>query len=830
MKKIIWPALDSLGRSLSQWQHYWIPAVFILLFTLIFFKEAVFQGKILSPIDAACPIDPVWNEVCGQVEVAKNGLIGSDQAAQFYPWRSVVRRLLQAGQLPLWNPYNSSGYPLLANTQSSVFYPVNLLADLFPIEYAFTVSAVLRIFITGLGVFLLGRELKLSVSGALFAAIAFAFSTPVMVWLGYAIIEVMAFFPLLLYFTEKIFRDRHLGFTLAAGMVFGLMGLAGHPQTLLMGVLTWTVYVAGRLLILKIDHYSWLNLGQIVLKLGVAGLLGVGVGAVQLLPTWQMAQNSIGYLERGRSINPGLFESGAKPGYLLSLILFVWPHFFGNPAWPEVATGAWFRFANYNTVAVYLGFLPLVLLPFAFLKGSRRIAWIYMAMALISVGLFLQLPLFYALTELGWMEKALPERFRLFTTFALAMLGGYGLDGFVAFRRKRLYAAIIVVITLALSLTLGLAAFKLVNQPYKVMLSPESFSISRMMQSAAELPWPSLDALAHNSTLVFGLPLALTLALLLLAFVTKNKPTYLGPALVALIAIDLYAVNAGFNVTNDVSLIPERLAQQSSVITYLRQTMQPSDRLVAFGPVFLPNSATLVGLADARGYDVMMPGRYYRLFASGPGYHQYGPGGFFLTQPSPVLRILSVNYVLTPVPLPGLEPVFISPSGLLVYRLPDALPRAFLVHDYRVLPTETVFQTVLKGDFDPATTVLIEEPPPVGWPSTNNTDDNTGLAQIIDYQPSRVTLTVDTRKPAILVLADGYDAGWNVYVNGVRQPVYRANYVVRAVFLDEGQHQVDFVYEPLTFKIGAALTIFSLLVIAVAGVMVWRYKHRQNRP
>jgi len=819
-----------LNTLFHQYNH-WLAVALIFLFTLLFFKEAVFQGKILSPIDAACPIDSVWNEACGDISIAQNALLGSDQAAQFYPWRVFVRNSLRNGVLPLWNPYNAGGYPMLANAQSSVFYPINLLADLFPITYMFTVGAVLRIFITGLGSYLLARELEISFYGAMLAAIAFAFSGPVIVWQGYAIIEVMAFFPLLLYFTEKVFKSSNLLFTLAVGVTFGLMGIAGHPQTLLMSVIIWGLYLLLRFIVLhRMDGYSWQRLGGIVAKLGGAGLLGVGLAAIQLLPTWQMTQESIGYVDRGLATNPGFFQGNVQKGSLFSLILLIWPGYFGNPAWPQLAAGVWFIYKNFNPLALYIGFLPLLFLPSIFMiKQQRWIAWVYGGVVLVSTGFFLSLPIFHFLAELGIMEKMLIDRFRLFAAFGLAILAGLGLDGFLTFRKKSLYAGIVFGCTLLLTLTVGQIGFKLVNHPFLYQISGFNFTFGQVVEAARQLDLPSLDSLWGNPSLIFGIPLLMAGMLWLLVVLLKNKPTYLAAVFILLTALDIYIVNSGFNVTNDPKLEFSNLVQKSQTLTFLQQTMQPTDRMVALGPTFLPNSATLLSISDARGYDTMMSARYYKLFESGSGYHQYGPGGFFLTQLPPVLQSLSTNYVLSPVPLPDMEQSFVSDGGLFVYHLPDALPRAYLVQDVQVLSAETIFDVVVNGDFDPTTTALIETEPPDWWTRPDLESFSPASAQIIDYQPNQVTIEVDSPAPSFLVLADGYDAGWNVYVDGGRQPLYRTNYVVRGVFLPEGYQRVEFVYQPVTFRVGAIITLISIGGVLIGGFVEWR-RRRVSSP
>jgi hypothetical protein len=173
-----------------------------------------------------------------------------------------------------------------------------------------------------------------------------------------------------------------------------------------------------------------------------------------------------------------------------------------------------------------------------------------------------------------------------------------------------------------------------------------------------------------------------------------------------------------------------------------------------------------------------------------------------------------------------MEPLFVSDGGLLVYYLPDALPRTYLVQDVQVLAEKEIFDMVVKGDFVPATTALIEIAPPDWWTTSNSDDLPSASAQVIDYQPNQVTIEVDSSTPSFLVLTDGYDAGWNVYVNGESRPLYRTNYVVRGVFLPAGHQRVEFIYKPATFRVGVIITLISLAVVLGSGAVIWWRKKR----
>jgi len=51
---------------------------------------------------------------------------------EYYSWRHYARERIRAGEVPLWNPYELGGNVLLANSQSAVLYPPNLLLYVLP--------------------------------------------------------------------------------------------------------------------------------------------------------------------------------------------------------------------------------------------------------------------------------------------------------------------------------------------------------------------------------------------------------------------------------------------------------------------------------------------------------------------------------------------------------------------------------------------------------------------------------------------------------------------------------------------------------------------------
>src|SRR5258708_39311367 len=82
---------------------------------------------------------------------------------------------------------------------------------------------------------------------------------------------------------------------------------------------------------------------------------------------------------------------------------------------------------------------------------------------------------------------------------------------------------------------------------------------------------------------------------------------------------------------------------------------------------------------------------------------------------------------------------------------------------------------------------------PVGAPSV-------GGAEIVRYDPENVALTVTTNSGGFLVLSDLFYQGWKAFVDDHEVPIYRANYLFRAVPLDPGSWFVRFEYHPASFR------------------------------
>jgi hypothetical protein len=149
-----------------------------------------------------------------------------------------------------------------------------------------------------------------------------------------------------------------------------------------------------------------------------------------------------------------------------------------------------------------------------------------------------------------------------------------------------------------------------------------------------------------------------------------------------------------------------------------------------------------------------------------------------------------------------------------------ALPRARWVNCAQIFPTtEDVLNAIGSSQLDPSNEVAIES---IAF-SANLVcgTGQTGSAQITFYGSNRVIVSVSSRGGGWLVLGDAYYPGWRTFVNGKETPIYPADGLFRAVQLEPGEREVEFVYRPLSFTLGAPISAFAWLVCILLFIQ-WR--------
>jgi len=723
---------------------------------------------------------------------------GGDLVSFLWPMARFSARSLRAGTIPLWNPYLYGGAPFVADNQSGVFYPLNLLTAAIVGEPSYAVMEVLvglHIWLAAANAYLLARGLALRRAAALYAGIAFAFSDLFVTHIGNLNLNAAAaWLPLLVLCTHRALTRHSTGWAAAAGSTLAVAALAGHAQILLLSGVALVVYVLYRLVV------DWRQGARRALHTAaLGGLIAVVAAtgaALMILPAYQMA----GHTGRGHLTYSEATAYSLPPRALLGLLA---PGFYGRgPAgfwgpWDRVEVG----YAGAPTLV--LAALGAGLWLAARVDGRRssqdarpRVEdqqglplgfFVVLVFAGFALALGSYAPFYEVLYRFvpAFDQIRVPARFILLGDFGLVMLAACGLNQLLggSGRRWGRWGSVVTVGGVALLLVLGLPAAANVPPPDRVMQARNA-----ILTAAALLGASSLLTLAtswHRS---------------------------LGALFVVLVSIDLIVLGSTVEVDpND----PTLGFQHEAVVQFLRSDTAMF-RIESTAAAWQPDAALVHGLYD-------MGGVYNPLALAPYDAYRWAVG----ERGSPLYNLLGVKYVLADKEKPPGDERFVSvyaaDPDIDVYLNTTALPRALLVRETQFVADHTAaWDAIHADDFDPAQTVVLEQ----GEPLRPDTGGGEAHMAFLRYYLNDVELSVQTADDAYLVLSDGYYPGWHATVDGVAADVLRADYVFRAVRVPAGEHTVRLWFAPITWTIGVVISALAWGLIAACGVL-WLRRARQ---
>ncbi len=158
-----------------------------------------------------------------------------------------------------------------------------------------------------------------------------------------------------------------------------------------------------------------------------------------------------------------------------------------------------------------------------------------------------------------------------------------------------------------------------------------------------------------------------------------------------------------------------------------------------------------------------------------------------------------------------------------IYENLDALPRAFLVHDWQAAGDTAAAVAAMRGDdFEPGLqAVVIGESVPLP-PASGR-----GSVAITDYRPEAVTLRVEADAESLLILTDSFYPGWEAAIDGVPAPVWPVDGLFRGVFVPAGEHEIVMSFRPEGYRRGVLLSVVGILALLAVGILVYR---RYDKP
>jgi hypothetical protein len=770
-------------------------AILLVLVTAFFAKELFTDATLVSfRLSNVYP----WLAEATREDLREPS-VTSDCTLSYYPRRVFATEMLRQGKMPFWNPHQFCGTPFLANFQSTVLYPVNLGIYWMSPATQMDVFLYVHFLIAAIFGYLLGRKLRLSRQASMVSSVAFTLCGFMVTRYGQpTLVSTASWLPAVFYFGEHLVESPSLRRAGLLAIAFAMTILAGFPQLVLFVLYSGCLYVVMRVLLSR--GVSRRTRAVTVLLLVVAGLTACFVCAFQILPTYELGTFSY------RKVLPYSMILSSAHHKLVALKYFI-PDILGDPleigviskAFATVDEGP--RFVqNYVSTVGYIGILPLLLGLLALLRPGRRIIpfAVLAGVALLTVFGSPLLKIFYHV--LPGFNFSRIDRVVVIFMFAFAVLAGYGYDVARSSGGRG-------------HLVMCGAGF-MVFAALLVLWLRQSGMEAILRQAGSNLPLEECMAYASRKMMLFLVMAALSGTLLVLMGLKWLSPRVFFIAAAAIMLADLVPNGVKFKVSQPADQI---LPSDSTVDGLLAD--RGIWRFAKYRNDVLPaNLATLIGVDDMHGYDALNVKHYMEVLgaldsslidvSNAALRRRIGPIASQAALRSRVLDLLNVKYVLT------LTRDEASRPRVVVLANDNCLPRAFLVERGRFFSTQAEALAYMKGgDFDPRTEVLLQGSSGAGPPA----EGEPGVAEIVKYDATGVTVRVDARTGCYLVLSDVYYPGWRAFIDERQVEILRADYAFRAVKVPSGVHNVRMVYRPPLFTIGL---LFSAAGVALVALMI----------
>lgn len=762
-------------------KNKFLPILLIVIIWFAFSFPFFVHGKVAFPSTFQVNFFPPWSaykELSGPV---KNNA-QPDIITQLYPWRYFDIQQMKMGRLALWNPYSFGGTPHLANYQSAVLFPLNILFFLpFSFSLVWSFLVVAQPLLAGIGMYILARKNLISKAGSLLGAFSFMFCGFLVTWMGYATLGYAILpLPYALFAIDQYATDKQYKWLFFLSFTFLFSFFSGHFQT--------SIYFSFAVFAFIFYNITFSKEKLLFIESFLFAIFGLFLSMPQILPSIELYS---------QSVRSSLFQKvEAIPlSYLPTLLA---PDFYGNP----VTRNDWFgHYAEWNG---YSGGISLVIAFFALLRKNLRV-YFFIFLAVVSLLLAYDTPVLSLLVflKIPVLSTSSASRIIVLFSFSVAMLSGFGLDGFMSCLTKNKktivfwMAAIFVIIA-----TLGVV------------------TITHTL--------PSLESTIARKN--FVLPavflMLLVVGAIILLFKTGKKYRTLFLVLVLVLGgFEMYRFAQKWQPFD-----PENLVFRNVPITNFYLKGYGADR---FYGEFTAEDAVYFNLPTITGYDPLYParfGEFIKAIQTGiitkpdrsvvqfPKFGKYTPL---------LINFLGIKYFSHKVsdaqaswefpynkyPLSQFTKIY-DDSRYQIFRNNTINDRSFVVSSISVKnDKQEIIDTMFTSNLQQE--AVTEE-------KIDDLDAGaTGTAKILEYRPDKVSIQAESSGKALLILTDNFYPGWKATVNGDAAKIYRADYTFRGVVIPKGKSIVTFTYLPMSFLVG--IYLFFIGVLGIVTSIIFKY-------
>ncbi len=744
-----------------------------------------------------------------------------------------------ASRFSLWNPYIQCGTFNIKDIGFQGVYPPGLLImKMLPSFFGYNLFLLLHYTLAGFFTFLFLRKLDLNSTASFLGGLSFMFCGFLSAHKGHhQMISAAIWLPLVLYFVERFFQQKHYRELIFAGIALSLSILADYisiPMYIGMIVFPFILFkvflkdksIKNR----SVSYKLYIGIKTTALIYGIGLLLG----AVTLLPIGE----SLGYVTR-QSVDYKFFTSYSFRWKFLPMIIF--PFFYGTST-PGFYPIEYFVRWNLTEMTGYMGILPLVsaFLCFSVYRKKNSIIYFWSIVAILAFVLVLgsSTPFYKIMFYIPVYNMfRVPARNWFEVNFAVSVLFSYfinyimsekeiGIELSKKIKKSIKYLSIFTAIIIIVVIIVNIIAIK---------ISAEG-SASWIMRKTSnpEAAFEQLHLFTLNNNLfppahAIYIPLLLICLTCVILFLLRkyyNKKLFWF-FVASLLFFDLFSFghfhDSGYENQQLLSEINKNeifsflKTRETDLSTFRIYPLEKKQKLI------YPEINMLYGLSTFNGYNSI----WLKDFSYLTGFNPEGISEEYKSMiDNPViLSMFSVKYILTSDRLNEeyilsanknnkyFVKLFETSDNISIIENKNCLPRAFFVKNISRVSDIKEMKKRYYNDYviNPAETAFAE-----GVESVKNL--NAGEIIAADYSDEdEINLIVRSGLESYLVLSDSYYPGWRAYINGIETTIYKTNGVSRGIFIKgSGVHKITFVFRPLSFFLGLGISLITLVFLVIS--------------
>ena len=300
-------------------------------------------------------------------------------------------------------------------------------------------------------------------------------------------------------------------------------------------------------------------------------------------------------------------------------------------------------------------------------------------------------------------------------------------------------------------------------------------------------------------------------ALIIVLYFRKLKPHIFILILAALIIADMWTIDRRY--LNNDAFVNRRLVEKPFQPTVadeiILKDVDPYFRVLNLASNTFNEVSTSYFHKSIGGYHGAKLQRYQDLID-----HHISKGN------EAVLNILNTKYIIT-------TDQNKQPVAQINFQ---AMGNAWLVSRYKEVENADAEIDAL-NNFEPELYAIIDKRFSDNYKNVTLEHDPEANIELKSYAPNKLTYKASSETSQIAVFSDiYYDKGWNAFLNGNPVPHFRVNYILRAIILPQGEHDIEFRFEPKSYYTGEKISLAGsvLMAILILGFIAVEIKRKLN--